>query len=103
MIKSGTPSPNPWDLSLWGQNGLYYTDGTGTEDKAPQGCALSAHSSAGMVTGGCGCGRPNLRITTPSSISLFKAKNGLDNGVHFIMPVEIALGTNYNSRRTGPK
>ncbi len=51
-VKSGTPSPNPWDLTLSGQNGWPYTEGTRTEDKAPQGCDLSAGSSAGMATGG---------------------------------------------------
>jgi hypothetical protein len=49
---SGTLSPNPWDLSLWGRNVRLYTGGTRTEDKAPQGCDLSADSSAGMTRGG---------------------------------------------------
>ena len=52
LLDSGTLSPNPWDLSLSGQNGWLYTGGTRTEDKAPQGCDLSADSSAGMATGG---------------------------------------------------
>jgi hypothetical protein len=50
-LNSGTLSPNPWDLSLWGQNQLYNGD-TRTEDKAPQGCDLSAASSAGMERDG---------------------------------------------------
>jgi len=65
---------------------MAYTVKAGPEDRATQGCALSAESSAGMVTGGCGRGRPNLRTTTPSDISLSKAKNGLDNGGHFRVP-----------------
>jgi hypothetical protein len=52
MFESGTLSPNPWDLTLSGQNGLLYTGETRTEDKAPQGCDLSAASGAGTATGG---------------------------------------------------
>jgi hypothetical protein len=52
FLKSGTLSPNPWDLTLSGQNGWLYTGGTRTEDKAPQGCDLSAASSAGMAGDG---------------------------------------------------
>jgi hypothetical protein len=37
---------------LFGQNGWFYAGGTRTEDKAPQGCDLSANSSAEMATGG---------------------------------------------------
>src|ERR1700688_3996191 len=51
-LNSGTLSPNPWDLTLSGQNGWPYTEGTRTEDKAPQGCDLSTASSAGMAVGG---------------------------------------------------
>jgi len=52
LLKSGTLSPNPWDLTPSGQNGWFYTGGTRTEDKAPQGCDLSAASSAGMARDG---------------------------------------------------
>jgi len=52
LLDSGTLSPNPWDLSLSGQNVGLYTGDTRTEDKAPQGCDLSADSSAGMARGG---------------------------------------------------
>ena len=52
LLNSGTLSPNPWDLTLSGQNGWLYTGGTRTEDRAPQGCDLSADSSAGMARGG---------------------------------------------------
>ena len=52
LSNSGTLSPNPWDLTLSGQNVGFYTGGTRTEDKAPQGCDLSADSSAGMARGG---------------------------------------------------
>ncbi len=51
-MNSGTPSPNPWDLTLSGQNVWLYNEDTRTEDKAPQGCDLSAASSAGMQRDG---------------------------------------------------
>jgi hypothetical protein len=49
LLNSGTLSPNPWDLTLSGQNVWPKLEGTRTEDKAPQGCDLSAASSAGMA------------------------------------------------------
>jgi len=53
LLNSGTLSPNPWDLTLSGQNVCWrYTEATRTEDKAPQGCDLSVDSSAGMAPGG---------------------------------------------------
>ena len=52
LLNSGTLSPNPWDLTPSGQNGWLYTGKTRTEDKAPQGCDLSAASSAGMARDG---------------------------------------------------
>jgi len=65
LLKSGTPSPNPWDLTPSGQNGWHYNEGTRTEDKAPQGCDLSADSSAGMA-GAAAMLRPpqNMQIQT---------------------------------------
>jgi hypothetical protein len=27
LLNSGTPSPNPWDLALWGQNGCFTLEG----------------------------------------------------------------------------
>jgi hypothetical protein len=84
LLKSGTLSPNPWDLALSGQNGWFYTGRTRTADKAPQGCDLSANSSAGMATGGFDAEVALNSNSDPSNISLLRAKNGLDNGVHFI-------------------
>ena len=82
-MNSGTLSPNPWDLSLWSQNVWPYTGGTRTEDRAPQGCDPSAVSSAGMAREGFDAeALPKIK-TDPSHISLLRAKNGLDNGVHF--------------------
>lgn len=83
MFDSGTLSPNPWDFFALGPEWMDYTVEAGREDRAPQGCAPSAASSAGMATGGCLSGRPKRETETPSDISLFKAKNGLDKGGHF--------------------
>jgi hypothetical protein len=66
LLDSGTLSPNPWDLSLSGQNVGLYTGDTRTENKAPQGCDLSADSSAGMATGGFDVeAAPNSNQTRP--------------------------------------
>ena len=83
LLSSGTLSPNPWDLSHSGQNGWLYTEGTRTEDKAPQGCDLSADSSAGMATGGFDADAAPSSNSDPSNINLLRAQNGLDKGVHF--------------------
>jgi hypothetical protein len=83
LLNSGTPSPNPWDLTPSGQNDWFYTGGTRTEHKAPQGCALSADSSAGMAESGFDADAALNSNSDPSSINLLRAKNGLDNGVHF--------------------
>jgi hypothetical protein len=83
LLNSGTLSPNPWDLTLSGQNDWFYTGGTRTEDKAPQGCNLSADSSAGMAPGGFDADAAPNSNSDPSNISLLRAENGLDNGVHF--------------------
>jgi hypothetical protein len=84
LLSSGTLSPNPWDLSHSGQNGWLYTEGFRTEDKAPQGCDLSADSSAGMATGAFDAA-PSSN-SDPPNINLLRAQNGLDNGVHFSIP-----------------
>jgi hypothetical protein len=65
LLNSGTLSPNPWDLTLSGQNVWPKLEGTRTEDKPPQGCALSAASSAGWQ-GRLQCpGRPEFKPTPP--------------------------------------
>jgi hypothetical protein len=81
---SGTLSPNPWDLTLSRQNVWCTVEGTRTEDRAPQGCDPSAASRAGMARDGFDAGAvPKTTKQTPPDISLLRAKNGLDNGVHF--------------------
>ena len=80
LLDSGTPSPNPWDLSLSRQNvcstmkalerriGLR-RDATRAPIQGPEWQGAGSHS------------RP--KNSTPPGISLLRAKNGLDNGVHF--------------------
>jgi hypothetical protein len=84
LLKSGTLSPNPWNLTLSGQNGWSYTGSTRTEDKAPRGRDLSADSSAGMTTGGFDADAALKSNSDPSNINLLRTKICLDNGVHFI-------------------
>ena len=81
-LNSGTLSPNPWDLTLSGQNVWSKLEDTRTEDKAPQGCDLSAASSAGMAAGGVDPDAAPNQHPDPSNINLLRAQNGLDNGVH---------------------
>jgi hypothetical protein len=88
LPNSGTLSPNPWDLSLSGRNGWPYTEGTRTEDKAPQGCDLSAASSAGMVAGGFDKDAALSLNQDSPGINLLPAHFGLDRGVHFNALVE---------------
>jgi hypothetical protein len=55
LLNSGTLSPNPWDLTLSGQNVVLnadYNRDTRTEGRAPQGCDPSAGPRAGMARGG---------------------------------------------------
>jgi hypothetical protein len=67
LLNSGTLSPNPWDLTLSGQNVWPKLEGTRTEDKPSQGCALSAASSAGCRGGS------NVRVV-PNSNQLRRTK-----------------------------
>jgi hypothetical protein len=48
-LNAVTLSPNPWDLTLSGQNHFNYTETTWPEDMAPQGCDQSAEPRAGMA------------------------------------------------------
>jgi hypothetical protein len=67
LLKSGTLSPNPWDLTLWGQNVWSKLEDTRTEDRAPQGCDLSAASSAGMARTASRLGPSQTQILTPTA------------------------------------
>ena len=105
LLDSGTLSPNPWDLTLSRQNicttlkalerrvGLDPSRSelqTLSSDKVSsaslpvvKGCDPSADSRAGMARGRACIAAPELKPKTPPDISLLRAKNGLDNGVHF--------------------
>jgi hypothetical protein len=89
LLKSGTPSPNPWDLTPSGQNGWHYNEGTRTEDKAPQGCDLSADSSAGMA-GTAAMLRPpqNMQIQTRQRLTYCRPNLVLTMG----STLEVRLG-----------
>jgi hypothetical protein len=75
---------DPWDLARSGQNGWLYNTETRMEDKAPQGCGLSAASSAGMARAADAAAAPKQTDSDPSEVNLLRAKFGLDKGVHFI-------------------
>jgi alanine racemase len=83
LLNSGTPSPNPWDLSLSGQNVWLYTEDTRTEDKAPQGCDLSADSGAGMARGGFDVEAASTQNLTRRTLAYCRLKMVLTKGVHF--------------------
>ena len=91
LSNSGTLSPNPWDLSLSRQDGSSKLEDTRTEDRAPQGCAPSADSRAGMAAAAPIAGPSQTQPQTSSKQSLLKAQNGLDEGVHFTLPFAIQM------------
>ena len=97
LLKSGTLSPNPWDLSLSGRNVWPYNGKTRTEDRAPQGCDPSAASRAGIARDGFRAEAVPTLNSDPSDISLLKAKNGLDKGVHFNPPTPHQLRCAYQA------
>src|ERR1019366_2776105 len=102
-LKSGTLSPNPWDLTLSGQNVWPYTGGTRTEDKAGpvakpdaqliqdkltgtsspvvKGCDLSAGSVAGMAWAAAMLRPPqNTQTQTRPGVTYFGPNLGLTKG-----------------------
>jgi len=81
LLKSGTPSPNPWDLTLSGQNGWHYNEGTRTEYRAPQGCDPSAASSAGMARAVVMLQPPEHTDSDPSEANLLRTDIGLDGSI----------------------
>ena len=80
LLNPGTLSPNPWDLSLSGQNVWPYTRDTRTEDKAPQGCDLSADLSAGMIMGGCHAKAAQTQIQTRPRLAYCRPRMVLTKG-----------------------
>jgi hypothetical protein len=88
LPKSGTLSPNPWDLTLSGQNGRRYNTGTRTEDRAPQGCDPSAASGAGMA-GRLRCAAAlNTEIPTRSRLTYCGPKLVLTQGSTLDIPAQ---------------
>jgi hypothetical protein len=71
---SGTPSPNPWDLTLSSQNVWSKLEGTRTEDRAPQGCDPSADSRAGMAGTAVNAGAVPNSTQTSSETKLIEGK-----------------------------
>src|SRR5271170_729983 len=81
LLKSGTLSPNPWGLTLSGQNGRRYNTGTRTEDRAPQGCDPSAASGAGTAGAAAMLRSPNnTQIPTRSRLTYCGPKLVLTQG-----------------------
>ena len=81
LLNSGTLSPNPWDLTLSGQNVWPYTGGTRTEDKAPRGCDLRAGSAAGMARAAAMLRPPqNTKIPTRPRLTYCGPKMVLTEG-----------------------
>src|SRR5579863_4570926 len=81
LLNSGTPSPNPWDLSLSRQNGCF------TLEALERRIGLRRDAPRAPIQGpewqGAASPPPQTQTQTPPDISLLRAKNGLDNGVHF--------------------
>src|SRR5260370_20951988 len=71
---------------------MNYTVETGTEDRATQGCAPSAASTAGMPTGGCPSGRPNARTTTRRTLAYSKRKMVLTTGSTLYLVRDVLQG-----------
>jgi hypothetical protein len=83
LLDSGTPSPNPWDLSLSGQNVWSKLEGTRTEDRAPQRCDPSADSRAGMAGAAPMPGPSQSQLRPRRKQSLLKEELVLTEGVRF--------------------
>jgi len=81
---SGTLSPNPWDLTLSRQNVWCTVEGTRTEDRDRAGRDPRGASRAEIARDGFEAGAvPKLHSRPRRILALLRAKNGLDNGVHF--------------------
>ena len=65
LLKSGTLSPNPWDLTLSGQNGWLYNVGTRTEGQGSAGMRPERRFERRNGNGRLRCrGRPKHQIPT---------------------------------------
>jgi hypothetical protein len=104
LLKSGTLSPNPWDLTLSGRNGWLYNTGTRTEDKAPQGCDLSAASSAGTARAAAMLRSPqNTQIPTRPGLTYCGPNLVLTMGSTLVgMPVRYINGLQVAVMKSNP-
>ena len=82
MPDSGTPSPNPWDLPLSRQNGWIKLETLERRIGLRRDATRAPIPGPEWQRGGLAKPPPKLNPTTPLDISLLRAKNGLDNGVH---------------------
>jgi hypothetical protein len=81
LLNSGTPSPNPWDLTLSRQNVC------STLKALERRIGLRRDATRAPIQGpewqGAASPPPETQTQTSPDLSLLRAKNGLDNGVHF--------------------
>ena len=107
IAQGGVSATDHFGFIAFGPECLVYTGNTRTEkcafnscdNRAPQGCDLSADSRAGMARGGCDVASA-LKHTDSDmfEVNLLKAKFGLDKGVHFI---SLSGGNTVQLTRTG--
>jgi hypothetical protein len=81
LLNSGTPSPNPWDLTLSRLNVC------STLKALERRIGLRRDATRAPIQRpewqGAASPPPQTQTQTPPDLSLLTAKNGLDNGVHF--------------------
>src|SRR5580658_2169605 len=81
LLNSGTPSPNPWDLTHSRQNVC------STLKALERRIGLRRDATRAPLQGpewqGAASPPPQTQTPTSSDLSLLTAQNGLDNGVHF--------------------
>src|SRR4051794_27713571 len=82
LLNSGTLSPNPWDLTLSGQNVWPKLERTRAEDKPSAGMRLERGFERRMAGAAPMSGSARIQ-TNSAGRSLLRAQNGLDRGVHF--------------------
>lgn len=81
LLDSGTPSPNPWDLSLSRQNDCFTLRALARKIRLRRD-ATRAPMQGPEWQGAASPAALKLKPKTPSSLSLLPTNNGLDNGVH---------------------
>ena len=85
LLNSGTPSPNPWDLTLSRLNVC------STLKALERRIGLRRDATRAPIQRpewqGAASPPPQTQTQTPPDLSLLTIKNGLDNGVHFRLPL----------------